>query len=305
MKILIVLPDNNYFLWQMLVQMNNFKNLKIDGDVVYIIGKRNLQCSLNLKNIIKHNNTNCSFFVFNDERYSPQYSSSLRPHLLTKFFEKYPEGKYETFFYIDPDVIFTKKIKSSDLEDNDVWYLSDTKSYINSKYIKSKSEKLFHEMCDIVKINPEIVENNDDSAGGAQYILKNVDADFWRKVELDSESLFKHMINTSYRYSPENPIQAWTADMWAVLWNAWYFEHETKIIKRLNFSWATDQIKKWNECSIYHNAGAVLDNDEYFLKTKYQVSPFNKDIKCSDKYCSFMYLKEIKDTEKNLSKLIF
>jgi hypothetical protein len=225
--------------------------------------------------------------------------------LVKTFLEEYPENKNETYFYTDPDVIFTKKFKMNDLEKNNTWYVSDTKSYLNSKYIESKGVELLSEMCNIVGIDKNIVIDNDENAGGAQIIFKNTDYHFWDKVEKDSEKLFEHMINTSNKYNPEHPIQAWTAEMWSTLWNAWLFKHETKIIKKLNFSWATDLINKWGDNNIYHNAGAVLDDNTYFVKTKYQSSPFKKEIKCSEKYCSFNYLKEIKDTEKKFENILF
>jgi len=305
MKFLIALPDSNYFLWQMLVQINNFKKLGLDEDVIYVIGKNSIQKSSVLTNIMTKTNSKCSFYIFNDERINPQYSSTLRPHILAKFFEKYPNAENEIFFYIDPDVIFTKKMKFADLEKSNTWYLSDTRSYISSQYIKSKSEELFHKMCEIVGINSNLVEENDENAGGAQYLMKNINADFWRKVEKDSENLYVFMVNSSHKYNPEHPIQAWTADMWAVLWNAWYFGHKTKIMKKLDFCWATDVIKKWENTNIYHNAGAVINNGYYFLKTQHQISPFNKELKCSKEYCSYNYVKEIKETENNFQNIIF
>lgn len=305
MKLIIVLPDNNYFLWQMLVQMNNFRKFGYENDTIYLIGKNTGTPSSTLLNIMRNGKTKSNFYIYNDERKYPKYSSSLRPHILAKFFEQNPVMEKETFFYLDPDVIFTKKIRFNDLEKNKTWYLSDTRSYINSDYIKSKGQQLFYEMCKIVGINPELVEKNDNNAGGAQYFLKNVNAEFWRKVEKDSEELYQHMVNTSEIYNPEHPIQVWTADMWAVLWNAWFFGHETKIIKRLNFAWATDNIVKWDKVSIFHNAGAVINNGEFFLKTNYQTSPFNKKLSCNKKFCSRNYIKEIKETEKNFSKILF
>jgi hypothetical protein len=304
MKILVVLPDHSYFLWQMLVQINNFRKFDMENDAIFLIGKRSIELSKTLMKIL-NGNIKSEFHVINDTRENPQYSSSMRPHILAKFFDEHPEMEHQTFLYIDPDVLFTKKFKTGNLEKTNTWYLSDTRSYIDSRYIKSKSETLFYEMCNIVNIDPKIVEDNDENAGGAQYVMKNVSTDFWKKVEWDSENLFIHMINTSHKYSPEHPIQAWTADMWAVLWNAWLFKHETKIMKNLNFSWATDPIERWNETTIFHNAGAVINNGIHFLKTKYQVSPFNKEIKCSDEYCGYNYLKEIKETEKTFSKILF
>jgi len=305
MKFIIALPDHDYFLWQMLVQINNLKKMDYDKDTIYVIGKTSIQKSKRLTNIIRKNKTQCSFYVYNDDRTEYTYSSSTRPNILKKLFRDRPDLEKEAIFYLDPDVIFKKKIRLSDLEKNDTWYLSDTRSYIDSKYIKSKSEELFVRMCEVVGIDPKIVEENDPNAGGAQYIMKNVTAEFWEKVERDSVELYKLMTTTQQEYCPEFPIQAWTADMWAVLWNAWLAGHETKIIKRLDFMWATDSITKWDKTSIYHNAGAVGDSDELFVKTKYQKSPFNQEIKCSDKFCSYKYLEEVKETEKNFENIIF
>jgi hypothetical protein len=305
MKIIVALPDNNYFLWQMLVQINNFRKLGFEEDLVYVIGKRGVDHNKNLDKIIKEGKTKCSYYIYNDNREMPKYSSSLRPHILKRLFKKHPEFEKETIFYIDPDVLLTRKIRFSDLEDNDTWYLSDTRSYIGANYIKSKGEDLLWEMCNVVGIHPSLVEMNDENAGGAQYLMKNVNADFWEEVEKKSEELFDLMIKTSGKYNPEHPIQAWTADMWAVLWLAWKHEHKTKIIKRFDFSWATDDIKKWDKCGIYHNAGVVTNDGTLFNKTEHQISPFNKEFNCSEKYCSFNYVKEIKETEEKFKNILF
>lgn len=305
MKIIIALPDNNYFLWQMLVQINNFKKFGYDGDVIYVVGKRSYIRSSVLTSIMRHSKTRCSFYIYNDERENPKYSSSLRPHILKKLFKDKPELENEAILYLDPDVIFTKKMNFKDIEKNDIWYLSDTRSYIGVDYIKSKGEGLFNEMCATIGIDPSVVEENDKSAGGAQYFMKNVNWKFWEDVERGSEELYDLMKKTAHIYNPEHPIQAWTADMWAVLWLAWKYGHTTKIIKRFDFSWATDKIEKWDERGIYHNAGVVTNDDILFSKIAHQISPFNKELKCSDKYCSYNYVKEIKETEENFKEILF
>jgi len=305
MKFLIALPEHPYYLWQMLVQMNNFKKFGYDKDTIYVIGLHSRMKSSILQNIIRKHKTKCSFYVYRDEREDYTYSPSMTAHILHKLFRDNPDFEKESFFYLDPDVIFRKKIRFNDLINNDIWYMSDTRSYLNTKYIKSKSDILLKKMCEIVGIDPKIVEQNDENAGGAQILLKNVNADYWKKVELDSIKLYKLMDDTKEQYCPEAPIQSWTAEMWSVLWNAWLLGHETKIIKRFDFSWATDPMSKWEKTSIYHNAGAVNDNDGLFAKTMYQKSPFNQEIKCSDKYCGFKYVEEIKETEKNFEKIIF
>jgi hypothetical protein len=54
-------------------------------------------------------------------------------------------------------------------------------------------------------------------------------------------------------------IQFWTAEMWSLLWNLWLHNYETKVVDDLNFSWATDDIRIYEERPILHMAG-VTDN---------------------------------------------
>jgi len=116
MKFIIALPDHKYFLWQMLVQMNNFKKLEYDVDTIYVIGKTAQKRSKILTNIIKRNKTKCSFYVYNDDRTDFTYSSSTRPNILKKLFRDRPDLEKEAIFYLDPDVIFRKKVRLNDIK---------------------------------------------------------------------------------------------------------------------------------------------------------------------------------------------
>ena len=75
MKIIVALPDNNYFLWQMLVQINNFRKFGFEEDVIYVIGNRGLKHNDKLENIIKRGGTKCTYHILKDEREFPKYSS--------------------------------------------------------------------------------------------------------------------------------------------------------------------------------------------------------------------------------------
>jgi hypothetical protein len=68
------------------------------------------------------------------------------------------------------------------------------------------------------------------------------------------------MLNYQKRF-PINPgqIQFWTAEMWSLLWNLWMYGFDTKITNEMSFSWATDNIKKYEQHPILHMAG-VTDN---------------------------------------------
>jgi len=43
--------------------------------------------------------------------------------------------------------------------------------------------------------------------------------------------------------------------MWAVLWNVWLREKETKNIPELEFCWSSDPIEKLERTTLLHNAG--------------------------------------------------
>jgi len=242
-----------------------------------------------------------SFFFYKDTRASKAYISSIRPHVLTKHFEKYPELKDCVIFYHDCDMVFTKRVNWDKFLVDDVWYVSNTNSYISATYVKSKKFGVYERMCEIVGIDHTVPEVNEKHSGGAQYIMKNVDATFWSKVERDSEELYKffqlHLVQhpQSLEY---HPIQMWTADMWAVLWNAWYFNHMVKVVKEMEFCWPMNHIKLWDTYDIYHNAGVTSQNNKLFFKGMYTLKfPDDLDPEAFDSgKCTYNYVREIQDT---------
>jgi len=298
MKILIATFDHPYYLWQCLVQINNFIKYGYDNDTVYIISSLNpspiLQSMMNCEKI------KSKFFIYKDERQGATYPVSLRHHLLIKFFTEHPEYDKEVIFLTDPDVVFTKKVDFTDMINDEYWHLSDTISYVGSNAIKNKSNKLFNEMCELVGVSADDVTANDNNAGGAQYLMKNINADFFKKTYNDCEKLYAHM-----KANESTGVQCWIADMWALLWNGIYFGHKLKINKDINFCWPVDNIKKWNDTNIFHNAGITGDSKTHFSKITYQVSPFNKELYSNDDNCTFMYIKEIKETEENFRDILF
>jgi len=303
MRIICATFDHNYYLWQCLVLINNLMKYGYDNDAVFLISTNNPSPALQA--IINHPKIKSKFFLYKDERKGLRYPSTLRLHIIEKFFIDHPEFSKENIFLVDPDVAFTKKLDFTEMEKDEYWYVSDTKSYIDSKYIKNKGGyKLFNEMCDIVKVSPKNIEAIDNEAGGAQYLLKNVNADFWHKVLYDSEMLYNHMKNTESIYNKNGIIQAWTADMWSILWNGVYFGYKIKISKDLDFAWSVSNIQEWYDKYIFHNAGISGPSETHFSKIVYQISPFNQELKANPDNCTYMYIKEIKETEKRFEDII-
>jgi hypothetical protein len=293
-------PAIIYYEWHLEVMIHNFRKQGIHDDQLHIVlGLTDIH-SPSVRDRLQQKYPTILFELYNDTRESKLYLSSLRPNILKQHFIKHPELTNHAVFYHDCDIVFTKPVQWDHLLQNDIWYLSDTQSYIGARYIKSKGLNILQEMCQIVGVSPEKVEAEEHNSGGAQYLMKGVTADFWEKVERDSEELMKYFNKKAEEYtniSNYHPIQAWTTDMWAVLWNGWYFGHDIKVVDDMDFCWPTDPTRRWDECGIYHNAGVTGPNDGMFYKAQYtqtypvglQLNDFRND------RCSYNYLKEILD----------
>ena len=316
LKYLCVQPRLVYYAWQIEVMLNNFIKHGINPNNIHIlVGYSSDQndvtnhpdvVSLYTNLIAKFSLVN--FFFYKDTRINPQYISSIRPNIIKQHFLNFPELENDSIFYHDCDIVFTSHPNFDKFTKDKIWYLSNTVDYIGSKYILSKGEDIYLKMCDIIGIDKKIPKIMESNSGGAQYLLKNTNYEFWNKVELDCEKLYQFFTEDESKKLSQNPsyhpIQKWTSDMWAVLWNAWYFEHETKVDEYFNFTWATDSIKKWNEYVIYHNAGVTEDGDLFFKGKYINTLPFFIQNTFSDKYASYNYFKEILDSKDNSCLII-
>nr|WP_068893176.1 hypothetical protein [Pedobacter panaciterrae] len=300
-------PDEKYFIWQLEVQLHNFNKLNIaPEDIQVLIGFNPLKgLSTDFRRFMT-NNKQASFFAYPDTRGEVFYPSSLRPHIIKKHFKRFPDLNNKTLFYHDSDIIFREVPDFKKLIRDEIWYVSNTRSYLDSKYLNSKGNGLLENMCDIVGIPVGTVIKNDINAGGAQYVLKNCSYEFWDKVELDCQKLYfilniYEQLNTKILdLNPKNkiPIQAWCADMWSLLWNAWKFGYSTKIHKELEFCWPQQNIGRWHETKIYHDAGITEKmSEKYFCKHLYKdITPYKENFSYVLKdSCSLMYIENLLD----------
>lgn len=298
MKFICAQPAIEYYTWQVEVMINNFISNGVDPSDIHIVCVHPGFVVENWRRLQNHY-TDVNFFFYKDERQKPNYISSVRPHVLHKHWLLHPELENETIFYHDCDILFTKPVDFEELLHDGNCYVSDTVSYIGAKYVSSKGEHYLDLMTDIVGINKEFIIANEKDSGGAQYILKNVSADFWSKVYHDSEKLWRLVNKQITKDNPSHALQIWCADMWAVLWNLWFFDKTVRVTDKLSFSWATSGIQDWDRHPIYHNAGVVGDQNKMFFKGKYQtVLPYNISLhEFSDGFCVYKYAEEILKTK--------
>jgi hypothetical protein len=226
-----------------------------------------------------------------------------------------PTLSKETFFYLDSDVVFTKVPDFSEYLNDDICYLSNTQNYIAASYFDSKEKDVLprrlkeYKTRDILQecakelgISREICEKNELNTGGAQYILKGIDAKFWADVLNGSMILRTHLqnINDKFFQSEERGFQVWCADMWAVLWTLWKRGIETRTPEKMDFCWATSELELWNKKLIYHDAGA---DKRCFDKLRYKINeltPFHfmeKFDHVSQDVCSYKYVQELLESK--------
>lgn len=307
-KIKFIVPfiDRPYYLWQILVQINNFRKMGYEQDTVFLGTTFADMVTPELQKMVDSPDIKAKFVLYPEDRLIRRYPASLKPRTMAKYFRDFPEEQDTVYVYLDPDVIFLRPIDFSKYANDDIWYEADTTGYLNSRYIKSKGEQLFLEMCMIVGIDPQVVMANDLNAGGAQFIIKNNTYELWHEIELLSVILYKHMEETKNEYCPtgqQYPIQSWTAEMWTTNWCAWKYGIETKIIPEMNFHMVDHKLSKL-EHPFLHCTGN-LEEGKAFNKKTYQDSPFKVELQDYMDSITSLYVKEIREVIVNFPDLIW
>jgi len=294
LKFIQACPSDIYYTWQVHLWLESLKDLGHSDKAISLIftpvGRENKDKWQQIMDLYPE----AEFHFYKDENDTVNpllrvYIPVLRPYVLWKYFKEKPEMVNKAIFYCDSDILFTKEFNIDQFIQDDINYLSDTNSYINATYFDSKlkdvspnklekykTRDILEEITTLVGINRQIAEANNLHSGGAQYLLKNIDAEFWYKVMKNCITIrtYLQLINQEFFESENKGFQSWCADMWSVLWNLWGNDQETKVVPELAFAWAPDSITKLDTHTIFHNAGivnTVMDEVPCFYKGKYHL----------------------------------
>jgi hypothetical protein len=294
-------PASDYYSWQVEVMLHNFIEQGINLNYVDLI------CKVQNNQVPPHwdrlrRNYAARFFFYNDTRITRHYISSVRPNILKQHWQANPHLVNEAIFYHDCDIIFTKPIKqwiTNAMLSDQRWYGSDCRWYIAHSYILGKGQDVIDKMCEIMNMPESMIKDNELNAIGAQYLMKNVDADYWAQVERDCEELFYHVTALNQRKKAADPshheLQIWCADMWAVLWGAWRKGYETECHPNFNFSWGTGSAQDFHNNNIFHNAGVVNNQQQRFYKADYMTRlPYDDELEIIQDSASWHYWQLIK-----------
>lgn len=321
-----VTPDDDYYIWQVHLWLQSLKEIGQSDKAISLIFTPNYREQSTKWEYLKELFPEAQFHFYKDEHKMSKllgiYIPILRPYTLMRFFKDHPEMEKKAIFYCDCDILFTERFNLAPFIEDDTCYISDTKSYISASYFDSKvkdvhpdrldaykERDILNETCELVGISREVAEKWNDHSGGAQYLLKDVDWQFWDKVISDCLKIRVHLqnVNREFFENENKGFQSWCADMWAVLWNLWLRNKETKVVKELDFAWASDSIGKLEGVGILHNAGIVgkkQGETPVFYKGNYHQgnSPFSdpylEEVLKHNTLCSHHYVKklfEIKD----------
>ena len=296
-------PASIYYAWQVEVMLNNFKSMGVNlNNVDIVCWKQNGVIPEEWLKLAS--GYAARFFFYDDTRETKHYISSIRPNILKQHWERYPELSLDAIFYHDCDIVFSKPIQEWITEEmimDNEWYGSDTRWYIAHSYIKGKGDDIIQKMCEIMEMDESVIEANEMNAIGAQYLMKEIDYQFWNRVEKDSELLFRQITDLNNIKKTETPsyheLQIWCSDMWAVLWGGWRRGAKTNCHPNFEFSWGTSTKDDYHKLNIMHNAGVTSSGHGLFYKAQYMNSlPYNAELTINDNTASKKYWEWIEKT---------
>jgi len=265
-------PDETYFHWQVEIYLYQFAKHGIEDRCYALFGYKNAPSVTALEIAKKYKHV----LFYKDERDCKgpdHYIPTIRPHLLKKFFAENPILGASVFYH-DSDIFLVRLPRFELMLADKINYVSDTISYIGYNYINNcqnrytakhpaaADDPLIQRMCDCAEISVDLVKQNEANSGGAQYLLKNIDAAFWIEAESLCQSLYSCMKDYDAKYPIDHPIQSWATDMWVVLWLVWKRGAATRIHSEIDFSWATQTVTDYFKKPIFHLAGVTTKNWE-------------------------------------------
>ena len=270
--------DTTYLHWQIETYLRNFESVGIPLSDCHVILLYEGKISDKAKELTERYDAHFHFYQL--PILCKSYIAATKPYGMWQLFQE--QEITEPIFYHDADIIFTHLPDFSPLLKDNVNYMSKClqaggKSYIDLEYL-GEFKGVIEGLTQIIGVDPK------PQGGGAQYVLKGTTKEYWEKVYHDCFKVY------DFLRSGGTKVQVWCAEMWATLWNLWYFGKEIELHPLLDFCMSRDPIAELKP--IVHNAG--LMGQGYFNKLNYQNIYPPYDIQVKDDMCNFIYANEVK-----------
>lgn len=289
MKYISAQPELKYYEWQVDTMIHSYIKQGVSPlDIIILLGDTGEYKFDALRK--KHHSVNFYSYPYKRDIYPP----AIKPYLMSKYFGSCKCTQGEQYYYADADTILLKPLPDFR---TDTVFMSDTRSYISYDYIISKGEEILDIMCDAAKIDKNIIKERNSESGGAQFVFQGTDSKFWKDVYVSSNALYRAMReynnNHKEKYKGTYPIQSWTAEMWATLWQFWKKGYKTEISKTLDFVWATDPLNMMEGKKILHNAGVTDKHKGFFKKSDWQNEYPQCNLDITKTHCNYYYYKQV------------
>lgn len=326
--ILVAVPYELYWATEIEVQCENFRKFGYSSALQVVVHENCDNPYRHYWDKLAQKYKEVSFFFYRNDKVKNLtniYASVSRPITLKAHWEAYPELKRKVILYMDSDVLFSKYLDLSKYVEDDICYISST-DYIAASYFENKRKDVLQnkleqydkrdvlaEMAEIVGIDKQVIIDNEKNTGGCQYILKDIDADFWRDVTEHCLYIYTRskVINKTFFESESKGFQSWAlGDMCGVLWNLWKRGKQTQCPEELNFNWATTPIDKYYDYALFHNAGVTAEfmelngkKERLFNKTDVRLRSSKMTFfdmtfeNITENYCTAMYIKAIQEVK--------
>lgn len=291
MKFISAQPASLYYAWQAEVMINNFLSMGIKGEDIHLVCSK-ISPEIGNDWLALQKGYPAKFFFYEDTREDKAYQPGIQAHILEKHWRENPYLDKEAVFFHDVDFIFTRPFDFTPFLNDDIWYFSDTISYLGAHYIQYKGEEVLDAMCNSIGIDKQLVIDNQNNSGGAQKLFKNINADYWKQVYDNQMKLWYAMGTVEHIKKEGDPygIQRWTASMWAELWTGWLLGYEIRVPKEFDFCWATDGVGRWHDLAFFHNAGVTGPQHKQFFKADYiNRLPYTERLEINPDSASYKY----------------
>jgi hypothetical protein len=271
MKFVSVIQDTTYFHWQQEIQAFNFQKLGILNSLVVVVlyepGAAPSDRMVQLGMLAE-------VHFFDNAQLDRSYSPSNKPYGLMRLLQKAP-WYGSRLLTIDSDVVLRLPLDSKLLDgpnmDDPCWYVSNSGviGFIGHDYLAQHLDgPSVDEMARLVGLSGARLQEEQQNSGGAQIYMKNVTSAFFRQVTDDCLKIRRWVLEQK-RDDGTFKLQVWTAEMWAMLWNAFRMA-DVRVSRELDFAWAPHERSMWDNCKILHLAGVNDDVVKQFGRSAFQ-----------------------------------
>jgi len=257
MKYLLAQPAVLRMQWELDVVLTNIRSLDKTTPIVLLFTYHNPE----VIDYIKKRYEGLEIHVYSDEREKRGYIPAVRPYLWWRYLSADPARENETYLQIDSDIIFREKLDFGLFaETGKKSWISDCSGYISAAYIEScrNGLEIIERLSHIVNLPVEVLRNI--PGGGAQWVIAKPTAQLMWHTWQDCDLFYEYLT------SVDSNIQAWTAEMWAQLYNLKKFGYEPEISQELDFIMSTNPVEDFEHVKILHNAGVTGQNTDLFYK---------------------------------------